>query len=131
VNIPPAVLAKIREIEAQWPEALTTIYGPDMRIVYASANHMESGWTQADMVGSHWTKFVPESDYAHGKLALEDTLLNDESTEIGVTGLTKYRQQVRMRVRGWRLQDPVSGETYVLVRSVLLDAPVNPDDGGA
>ena len=116
----------MREIEAQWPEALTTIYGPDTRIVYASANHRDSGWTQKDMIGSHWTKFVPPSDYSHGKLALEDALLNLESTEIGVIGLTKYGQRVRMRVKGWRMMDPESGETYVLVRSILLDKPVPP-----
>ena len=116
----------MHEIEARWPDALTTIYGPDTAIVYASANHIESGWTQEDMIGSHWTKFVPASDYPHGKLALEDTLLNEESTEIGVTGLTKSGQQVRMRVKGWRMQDPISGKTYVLVRSLLLDKPLPP-----
>ena len=129
MEIPSLVIKRIHEIEAKWPDALTTIYGPDFRIVYASPNHTESGWTQADMIGSHWTKFVPESDYPHGELALEDALLNEESTEIGVTGLTKYGQQVRMRVKGWKMVDPDNGETYVLVRSLLIDkpSPLRPD----
>ena len=128
VKVPPVVIKRIHEIEAQWPDALTTIYGPDKRIIYASANHRESGWAQSDMIGSHWTKFVPESDYQHGELALEDALLNDESTEIGVTGLTKYGEQLRMRVKGWRITDPDTNEVYILVRSLLVDKPtIQPD----
>jgi hypothetical protein len=123
VEIPAVVLEKLHEIEAKWPEALTTVYGPDMRIVYASANHLESGWSDEDMIGSHWTKFVPPFDYPHGELALEDALLNFESTEISVTGLTKVGQQLRMRVKGWRVDVSKSGGTFVIVRSLLLDPP--------
>jgi hypothetical protein len=120
------VLKRLREVEAEWPHALTTVYGPGTSILYASANHLESGWTEADMIGSHWTKFVPASEFLLGELVLEDALLNGESAEVGVVGLTKHGQKVRMKVRAWKIEVPESGETFVLVRSLLVDKPASP-----
>lgn len=129
MEIPELALSRIHDIEEKWPQALTAIYGPDTRIVYASKNHIESGWTQEDMIGSHWTRYVPPYDYPHGELALMDALLNQESTEISMTGLTKFVQQLRMRVKGWRVDDPSTGGTYILVRSLLIDRPKKPNTG--
>jgi hypothetical protein len=122
-SVHPAILTRIHEIEADTPGCLTTIYDPAVRCVYASPNHIESGWTQKDMLGSHWSKFIVSGDEPHGALAWNDVVLNDESSEISVTGLTKYGQRVRMKVRGWLMPHPVTGEPYVLVRSVLIDRP--------
>ena len=79
------------------------------------------------MLGSHWTKFVPKSDYAHGKLAFDDAMLNEESAEISVAGLTKHGEHLRMRVKGWKVLDPETEEPYLLVRSLLIDKPTRPD----
>jgi hypothetical protein len=115
------LVEKAKQLESRWPEAFIAVYDLSGVCKYASENHANEGWTREDMLGSHWTKFVIKDDHSHGFLALQDALLNGESIEVQLLGLSKTGEQVLMRCRGWRHIDSADDKPYWFIRTFLVD----------
>ncbi|MBW4061033.1 PAS domain-containing protein [Candidatus Saccharibacteria bacterium] len=106
---------EVKQFEKRQPEAIVALYSFDNRCRFASATHRTIlGYSQAEMIGKHWSEVVSPEDHAHANLAGNDAVLLGQSIEFGLRVLTKAGERVPLRGAARILTDADSDEYYLL-----------------
>jgi PAS domain S-box-containing protein len=114
-----SVRKRAEHMASENPDAIVSVLDCDGRLIDTSpASELLLGYRHSERIGRPSLKFICPADADHAALAFQDALLNGESVVFGFKFLTKAGAQLPVRCILYSLQDPASGELFVLAKSV-------------
>ena len=116
------IMAQFSSTVSANPEAVVAVLDANgvLRAISPSVTKIH-GYTQAEMVGQHFSEFFDADDVRHLSLVIQDCLLTGESIEASRRVRHKFGGYRRVRGGARRLDDDTTGEAYVLSIGRLID----------
>ncbi len=100
------------------PDDIVAVYNLDSTCAWASPTHETIlGYSQTEMIGLPWTRFVAPRDRAHASLAGADAMLTGRSVEFGFSAVTKSGDHIPVRGHAWIRTDEPTHKRYLIFQA--------------
>jgi PAS domain S-box-containing protein len=106
---------ELDELTQQHPGAMVLLLNGRGEYIYVSQEcRALLGYEPAEMLGHGALEFAAPEDVAHVEVTLQDAILNGESVTVSIRVRASSRQLIPVRGGIARLNDPESGDTYMI-----------------